>query len=101
MATQVLEALDAGGDVLLVRGRVDGVDGEVQARGWVSALERHYPSDAYDASGNRREDAKGAPLVQPRAMSAGERLAYCKRLLEEQNAPPPPPAAARPLGIKG
>lgn len=83
METKVSAAFDEGGDVLRIEGEIDGRP--VQARGWVSALERHYPATAYDAQGNRRENERGEALVNPRAMTPAQRLAYCRALLEEQN----------------
>jgi len=81
----ILETLDAGADVLLVRGTVDGA--QVEARGWLSATTNHYSADAYKADGSRKSGAK------PRRMTAAEARAYCARLLEAA-APIAPPAPA-------
>lgn len=93
MTVTIIEALDCGEDVLLVRGHIDGLTVEVpapteddpdateevsvvvEARGWISAMANHYPADAYDDEGNLADDA------QPRAMTKAERRAYAERLL--------------------
>jgi hypothetical protein len=103
--TQILEAYDAGNDVLLIHGTMDGVytadEGEgpklarLEARGWVSALANHFDADAYQEDGHRKPDAK------PRAMTPDEQLDYCKRLIEAQNSDETAEPARKPLGIKG
>jgi hypothetical protein len=124
MSVHVDRVLDLGDDVLKVHGTIDELvelarsdpDDEgselaertraLVAFGWVSALEHHYPPAAYDDGGNLRlqEGPKGAPgdpVDSPRRMSKAERLAYCKRLLLEQNAPPAPAPQPVDLGISG
>lgn len=90
---KVLDAVDIGGDVLLVLGTVDGR--EVAGFGWVSATRRAFaPEDYYpegtleadadgflnDISGHRKPDAKGVP------MDAEALAAYHARVLEEASA---------------
>jgi hypothetical protein len=88
MEVIVASAHDIGGDVLEVRGSVDGE--EVTATGWVSALTNHYDASAYGDDGHLRDGAK------PRKMTKAEQLDYCRRLLVGV-APPP----RRDLRIKG
>lgn len=78
---EIKEILDAGDDVLIVRGTIDGK--EVTAHGWLSATANHYSADAYH-NGHRKEGAT------PRKMSAKEKRAYCERLIVEQNPSPKP-----------
>lgn len=87
MSVKVTGLFDAGNDVLLVRGEIDGAAAE--AVGWVSATEQHYPDGAYDGEGNRLENKKGEAKIKPGPMSSAERTAYGKRLLLEQNPPEP------------
>lgn len=77
----VQKVLDLGGDVLEVTGTVDGVDGDdgtpmlFVVNGWVSAMTHYFPPDAYTPDGDIKAD------VQPREMTADERLAYWQSLL--------------------
>jgi hypothetical protein len=98
---KVLEALDAGSDVLLVKGERDGEP--IQAQGWVSAMANHFPPDAFcpgDGSHVLGKTAKSGKVVcsdlhrddrDAREMTAKEKRAYCLSLLAEQNPPPPKP----------
>lgn len=71
---KVLKVIDAGNDVLVVQGTVDGKKAE--ARGWVSATTNHFDFDAYDTkTGHRKKKAS------PRGMDGGERHAYYAALL--------------------
>lgn len=95
MATTVTGAYDMGNDVLKVTGQVDGIEVEVEARGWVSALTNHYGPECYTM-----DETTGALMrvegATPRAMTAEERLAYFCTLLEEQNrvaVPAPEPVS--------
>lgn len=83
MALELVDVLDIGGDVLLVRGRRG--EQEIEAQGWVSATTNHYPPEAYD-EGELRDEAT------PRAMSKEEVGVYALRLLAEQNPEPSAPA---------
>lgn len=105
MSIRVTEAIDLGGDVLLVRGELEA-DGEtvpLEAKGWVSALENHYPPDAYDRDGalklkDTADGAPGDPEHEPRKMSKAERLEHCRGLLEAAAAATATPKS---LGISG
>jgi hypothetical protein len=81
---KVYEATPAAGDVLLVRGEVDGE--AVETRGWVSALTNHYPASSYYPADhdNPRLAGHRDPEVEPRKMSAREVRAYLEQLLLEQ-----------------
>lgn len=99
---RLVYAYDAGDDVLVVRGTIDGLvdaDGELrelEARGWVSALENHYDWDAYVdvidadlADENSPWATTGTHLradATPRPMTDDERRDYCRNLLLEQHA---------------
>ncbi len=81
MTVLVYQVEDRGGDVLYVRGSVDGV--EVEALGWVSATTNHYdPADV-------GEDGYPKPGAKTRAMTAAEARAYVEGLLN-----PPAPVIA-------
>lgn len=69
----VSKAVDAGDDVLVVTGTVDGV--EVEARGWVSAVSNHYAPSDYGDDGHRKDDAKA------KVMTTQEQAAYFASLL--------------------
>jgi hypothetical protein len=85
----IKETLDAGADVLVVRGTVDLV--EVAARGWMSAMTNHYDPSGYEDIPESTEDAPhdrahGRHLKKdatPREMTREEKRAYCERLLLE------------------
>lgn len=65
-------------DELVVEGAVEGT--ATVARGWLSAIEQHFPPSAYEQVGDelvRDDDA------QARRMTAAEQRAYCERLLLE------------------
>jgi hypothetical protein len=82
MNLRVTAAFDLGNDVLQVQG-YDADTGELcEASGWVSATTNYYPPESYDADGNR------LPEAQPRAMTAGERRAYCQELLVSATSAP-------------
>jgi hypothetical protein len=60
----------------------------LEARGWVSAFENHYPDEAYDDGGalkleTTKKGAPGDPLAEPRPMTSEERRAYCEQLLRD------------------
>lgn len=76
MDVSLTRVVDAGGDVLVVEGTVDGKP--VTARGWVSAMEFHYEDDTRDEAGHRD------PNATPRPMTDDERRDYWIRLLTEQ-----------------
>jgi hypothetical protein len=94
----ITETLDAGNDVLVVKGIVDGE--EVQARGWFSAMNNHYDEHAYGEDGHLKtelvdpgKDGSAArPAVHPREMSPEEKKAYCERLLADAWRVQHPPA---------
>lgn len=109
-----IEAHDVGGDVLRVTGTIDGVfvkdpdTGEdtdrlqtITAHGWVSALENHYPADAYDDDGLKlkttKKGAPGDPEHEPRPMTKAERRAYCEQLL--LGASPKPAVEPTPVDL--
>jgi hypothetical protein len=88
MTTQILQTLDAGNDVLIVRGTVDGQP--VEACGWLSAMTQHFDDHDYedipeatedDVHGKAHGRHRKADAV-PREMTADEKRAYCTRLLE-------------------
>lgn len=98
MAVTILEAFDAGNDVLLIHATADGVVDEqgdpllLIATGWVSALLNHFEPAAYQPDGHRD------PAVGARPMSAAEQLAYCQeRVFAVYPQASPLPVA---LGIK-
>lgn len=94
---EILEVLDAGDDLLIVRGHrlVDGepetetreragrrgrteryeVPRVYEATGWVSALTNHFDEESYGEDGHRN------PKAKPRERTADEKLAYCQELL--------------------
>jgi hypothetical protein len=96
MATKILAAYNLGADQLLVRGTVDGVtdpDGNlivIEARGWVSATTNYYPPASYNPDGTLKSGATA------RAMTAAERLAYARQLVQAAA-----PAAPVDFGISG
>jgi hypothetical protein len=101
MEIKITETLDAGGDVLIVRGMVDGVAHE--ARGWMSALTNHYDAKDYveipaPSKKVKHGKAHGRHLrssAKPREMTKKERQAYCEQLLRERaeaHAAPEPKA---------
>jgi methylaspartate ammonia-lyase len=78
-----LEAFDAGDDVLLVRGKVDGQP--VEARGWVSATTNHYRSSDYHPAGHSDPNVAGhlREGAEPQPMTTRQVRDYCRRLLLE------------------
>lgn len=82
-AITILDALDAGNDLLTIQANVEGVvdaDGNpkvVEATGWVSALTNYYPPYCYGEGGNL------LPGSVPRAMTTPEKLTYCKARIAE------------------
>jgi hypothetical protein len=78
----VTEAFDLGADVLLARGKING--DEIEARGWISAMENHYAPGDYDTIGLLKTTAKA------RKMNKAERIAYCEQLLAESSQQEPP-----------
>lgn len=100
MAIKVTGAFDLGGDLLLVQGTVDGVVDSsgnlaiVSAYGWMSAMSNYYPPAAYAGDGSRLAGATS------RAMTAVEKLAYCRRLLSGA-APSAVRSSGKSLGIVG
>lgn len=93
----ILETL-AQGDVLLVRGTVDGEP--VEARGWLSATRNHVcESDFEEVKPGCKHRCAGRHHkvgAKPREMTKAEARAYCERLLREAVAP----AAATPAPVK-
>ena len=93
MATIVVQSCaDVGGDVLNVKGTVDGV--AVVARGWVSATQNCYPASAYSiapATPTTPAHLVRDPAVQPGPMSPSDLTAYATALLAAA-APPAPKA---------
>ncbi len=73
---QVTEVVNAGGDILIVRGLDPAQPGViVEAQGWVSALTSHYDPADVGTDGQPRIGAK------PRAMTATEIGEYASSLL--------------------
>jgi hypothetical protein len=83
----------------------------VTARGWLSAMTNHFDEQHYvDVSAEQAADpghfaaTEGIhldPEAKSRDMTKEEQLAYCKRILEEQNPIPGPATAPRKLDIAG
>jgi hypothetical protein len=96
MATTVTNVLDVGNDAILITGRVDWEEQPVEARGWKSALDRFYPSSAYDGGTGHRDDS-----TPSEARTGDQKVIFCKGLLEEQNPNEDVTASARDLSISG
>lgn len=102
---------DTGEPVMVTRWREKWELKPLTARGWLSAMTNHFDTDIVEEAQVRHDDW-GEPVVlavpgqrphdaEAREMTDEEKLAYCKRLLEEQNPHPvtlPEPVS---LGIAG
>lgn len=67
---------DTGDDVLRIDGHDDASGRKFTVFGWVSALTNFYPPSAYNADGTLK------PGQTPRAMTAAERTAYLRTLIQ-------------------
>lgn len=99
MKIEIKETLDAGDDVLVVRGTVEGVTAKdekgeavpilIEARGWLSATTNHYDTTDYEDIPEPTKDDKhgrahGHHLkkgAKPREMTPAEKREYCEALL--------------------
>lgn len=76
MDVKLTKIQNIGNDILLVIGNINGE--EVQAHGWVSAINNHYDDFHYLENGHRLNDALH------REMTEEEKREYCKRLLVDK-----------------